>query len=635
MISAVAPTSSEQNLAPAPPTQLPSDVCDVWSHWGNKYRTRALILLVVNVILFAGVGNFAFWIRSGESLAPLMPGYWDDLIETVQFWGYTGKSLGTLLLEPINVQDVPMQIPILGLLLGTLIAVPILVSLLYRFWASVPFLAVVALLAVMPWLSLTLTLSCIIASVRPFRSRYPLMSALFGTAPTVLYLILASSGTREAVVGLIDPVERIKFVAPWVFAIVVATAQFAVVLTVARLIQYRPGPLTPLIAAMLALPVGLFEWNVGRDELHYRLLESLSRHYFSPVDASAALSERAQTEWRRHPLPRPSFDDLRESLEQKWQFELSGDVPPYQLDLARRQQEVALRCDYFIEQFPDSRYAGNALFLKARAFDMRVAPIEFQSNRWIRFHDDFPAAASRAVWQTLAVNRPGTILGAVAEIHLGQLEARDCSVERAIDRLTAGIRILSGQRPWSVDSQIAAGAMERPAPEYTLNLSVGQLLLDAHRLKDLLENYRDSAFGDEPLCGSRRESSHLPRGLLSLNPRHPSYAANLQRIRTQFPGSALDDNLALELANTQRDTAESIRQLEKCMQENPQGDARAEALFRLGLAYQKTNRTTQGESCFRTLVENHPDSIWSQFVALYSRNNYSLVFDRKPTKETP
>ena len=151
---------SAQNL---PDTFSPAAM-DVWSRSGSKYRIRAVVLLAVNVLLFAGLGSFAFWLRSGERFAPALDGYWDELAQTFRFGQQTSVSLAAFLIEPINVQDVPMQIPIVGLLMAALISVPILVSILYRFWSSLPFIAVGGYLAVMPWLELTLQRSSLIAT---------------------------------------------------------------------------------------------------------------------------------------------------------------------------------------------------------------------------------------------------------------------------------------------------------------------------------------------------------------------------------------------------------------------------------------------------------------------------------------
>ena len=78
------------------------------------------MLLAVNVFLFAGVGCFAFWLRSGRFLAPTMDGYWDQLALAFNFRGPSTVTLASFLMEPISVQHVPMQIPIVGLLMAAL-----------------------------------------------------------------------------------------------------------------------------------------------------------------------------------------------------------------------------------------------------------------------------------------------------------------------------------------------------------------------------------------------------------------------------------------------------------------------------------------------------------------------------------
>ena len=50
---------------------------DVWTRSGSKYRVRAVLLMLANLVLFAGVGGFAYWLRSGEFIAPARDGYLD------------------------------------------------------------------------------------------------------------------------------------------------------------------------------------------------------------------------------------------------------------------------------------------------------------------------------------------------------------------------------------------------------------------------------------------------------------------------------------------------------------------------------------------------------------------------------
>ena len=609
------PPSNHSNRPPA------SRMMDVWSRSGSKYRIRAVILLSVNVLLFAEVGSFAFWLRSGERFAPIVPGYWGHFVQTFRFAGDNPVSLGSLLLDPISVLEVPMQIPILGLLMAALISIPILVAILYRFWASLPFIVVVGFLAVMPWLALTLLLSCILASVWPFRTRYRFMSALMGLVPVVIYLTLAYRGSTDIIAGRVDPIDGIKFVAPWVLAVVAAAGAFAVVLMIARIVDYRPGAIAPLLAVMFVLPAALFEFKVGRDELYYRLLEALNRAHFAESDASVAWRESAWRAYQRHPLPRPPWQVVRQIEEQKWLFELATELGPYESELTRHQATIAQRCDWFITHFPKSRYAANALFIKARALDTRVDVGEFRRTKWVRFYDDFPTAASRETWLVLSELQPDSILGAAAGLRLAQLSAREGSVDRAVSRLERVIAALEAHSPeGTADDPIELprpSVLARGAPQSTLGISVEALELQARRLQGLLTANRDPLYGYEPLAGPRPGSTDWPYGLLDLDPRHERYAENLKRLKTQYPHCQIQDNIDLELAKATAAPESRIELLEACLKRFPDRDAAPETLLRLGMTYRETGQVEQSDLAFDKLLKRHPGSIWAYEVSQY------------------
>ena len=595
---------------------LPADQwMDVWSRSGSKYRVRAVLLMLANILLFAGVGSFAFWLRSGEMFAPAREGYWDLLFHTFRGVGLAEVSLGSLLVDPISVQDVPMQIPIVGLLMAALISIPILVAILYRFWSSLPLIAVVGFVAVMPWLAITLLASCGLASTRLFRTRFRFMSALIGLVPAVIYLTLAWAGTTDAVVGKIDPVDRIRFVAPWVMAVVAATIVFAVVLSIAKLVNYRPGAVTPLLAMMFALPVALFEFHVGRDELYYRLLENLDRVFFTEVDAATAWEPAAERAWESHPLPKPSRDELRQAEGEKWLFELAADPGPRQAELTRHQSELAYRCDSFHHSYPDSRYAPCAFFIKARGIDRRIDEIEFRRTKWIRFYDDFPGVASREAWRIVLANRAESPMGAVAALRLAQLEARECDLDRAIEKLEAILSRFDLNPPdasASATRGLWEGMLERESPEQTLRIPMERILLKAHALKDLLTSNRDPRYGDAPLCGSKRPEDAFRIGLLDLDPRHELYVENLEALRVRYPQSRLEDNIELELANAAAPLADRIEKLESLLGRFPGDDAAPEAMVRLATAYGAAGRAAQSDELMSRLVREHANSIWAR-----------------------
>lgn len=606
-----------------PPNAQPEPVVfkDVWSRSRSQYRVRAIALLALNVLLFAGVGSFAFWLRNGVRFAPAQEGYWDELKQTFWTVPVLGRaegdaSLGSLLLEPISVQDVPMQIPILGLLMAALIAVPILAAMLYRFWSCLPFIAVVGFLAVMPWLAITLFVSCMLSASRPFRTRYRFVSALLGLVPVVVYLVLAWSGTTDAVLGRIDPVDRIKFVAPWVLAVVAAALVFATVLAIAKVVDYRPGAIAPLLAVMLGLPVVLFEFNVGRDELYYRLLTATDRAHFADKNASVELEQAVLEEWLRHPHPRPSIKVVSETVEMRWLFELADDVGPARSALSRHQAELATRCDWFLKHFPESRYAANVLFIKARALDMRVDPAEFRRTNWIRFYDDFPASASRDSWRKLTSNRPDSVLGAVGSLRLAQLDARDGKVERASDRLRTLLERFGSAARSGEGRPTRQGALQqalaRQTPEACLNLSVDRIVLQAQTLYGLLSANRDPIYGYDPISGPKSRTHGFPFGLLDLAPRHERYVQNLQALKTEYPNCQIEDNIDLEIAKASTPVALKIERLESCLERFPRGDAAPEALFRLGVAYKADGRIDAGDAAFARLFHQHPASVWVQ-----------------------
>lgn len=590
---------------------------DVWTRSGSKYRIRAVGLMLVNTVLFAGVGSFAYWLRSGEFIAPLREGYADVLFHTFAGVGLAEVSLGSLLVDPISVQDVPMQIPIVGLLMAALISIPILVAILYRFSTSLPLLAIVAFLAVMPWLAMTLLVSCVLASARPLRTRFRFMSALIGLVPAVIYLSLAWAGTTEAVVGRIDPMDRIKFVAPWVMAVTASTILFAVVLALAKIVDYRPGAVTPLLVLMFALPVALFEFHVGRDELYYRLLEDLDRAYSADVDASAKWEDAARLEWQHHPLPRPSWEEVRKREEEKWLFELATDVGPRLADLARRQVELAFACDQFHRSFPDSPYAPNAFFIKARSLDRRLDVLEFKRSKWVRYYDDFPSVASRDSWQYVLRNQPATTMGAVAALRLAQLSARECDIVRAVESLDAMLaRFVRDSRGEgaAVDNGVLGEMLDRPAPDKSLRVSLPRTILQARALRELLAAGEDSRFGFAPLCGSKRGEDAFRVGLLDLDPRNEQYPENLRALEAQYPTSVLADNIQLELAKSAPTPIARTEALEAIVNSSSVGDARSEAMLRLALAYAENRRPDESSAVLDRLMREHPRSVWAEYA---------------------
>lgn len=598
---------------------------DVWSRSGTRYRVRAIVLLVVDVLLFVGLASFAYWLRSGEPFSLVMDGYWNELRLTFNFTGDMKVTLASFLVGPMSADDVPMLIPVLGMLMAALVMIPILVAVLYRFWASLPFIAVVGFVGVMPWLAITLLLSCALASIRPFRLPWRFASALLGLLPIVVYLFLAARGSEAQVTDPANPLDKVKFVAPWAIALVSATLLAAVVLGIARLVDYRPGAIAPLLGVSFALPVALFELYVGRDELYYRLLEQ-NMHVFTDVSAAQVMQRRAEESWLDLPEPRPRFEEWNSIVEMIWQMELMSQEQTRARvsELTRYQQTIAAHCDWFVKYFPTSRYACNALYLKGRALSMRVDLGEFERTEWIRYYDDFPAQASWSAWRTIVENQPQSAVGRVAALRLAQLDARQGRVTEAVERLddlTARLDELPASTGGAAAAPSSWAAMlERAPADSGLYVPLDRIRLEAHELRDLLAANKDPIYGYQPLVGAPHDDDSFALGLLHLVPRDGRYAKNLEALKRRYPGSVLTDNIDLELAKALPAGPERAALLESFVSRyaGDHADALPEGFYRLGTAYMEQGRRADADAQFKRLIQDYPASIWALQARRYA-----------------
>ncbi|MFH0983445.1 MAG: tetratricopeptide repeat protein [Planctomycetota bacterium] len=595
-------------------------ISDVWSRSGTKYRVRAVVLLVLNLLLFGALGCFAFWLRTGHYLAPALGEYWHQLWQTC-LPGSGSRTLTSLLTFPINLEEVPLQIVIHGLLLSALVSIPILVSILYRFPYSLPFVAVVAFVAMMPWLALTLLGSCILASVKPFRFSFRYASALLGLVLVVIYIIGVSLQNLPAAAVLANPGHRVTLVAPWILAVLAACVLLALGLGLAKAVNYRPGAIAPLLATMFALPIALFEQYVGRDELYFSLLEyryGPRSTYFQDREVQGAL-DRGVERPRELEKPDQPYEALAGLEELRWPMQL--EAPPDQRTLFASYQEQAARdCDEFIRYFPDSRYAPAVLYLKGRALDMRVDLEPLRERKKPVFYDTYPALASRQTWRRLLANAPESPFAAVASYRLAALEARGGNLDGAMDLLRQlrrfdkpGVTTLPSSPPSGLK-----GLLQTTPPESGLQVPLDSVVFEGKRLLGILENNRDPLYGDDPLTGPRSGATFPRLGWMLFDPQSAHYRQNLSELLARYPKCQLTDNIEVELARTLPEADARAAALKQCVEQYMQqsGAARAfrdalpEAWYRLGEAYVTANQPAEARRAFERLNSEYPESIW-------------------------
>lgn len=579
---------------------------DVWSRTAPKYRIRAAIALTVTLLLYVALCCFSHWLHTTR-VVDFSP---ESFLEPFRFWGEQTRNLNDFLRYPISAERTPIHGIVLGLLLASIIAVPVLVAILYRFPAALPFAAATCLFAHMPWMAVTLTLGSLLASVRPFRMSFRYGSALVALLPILLYLYLATWSPAERPDAALSPSQRTAMYAPWVLAVLSACGMMALALLIARAVDYRPGAIAPVMLLMLAAPAVLFFRYVGQDELHYRVLEAefgpRSARFLSPSDAKSEITRMVDA-W----LSDEGVATHRAALEQVWAGQVDGLRRAVQSRMARdflADRAAAYRSTReFIAAFPTSRYVPCVLYLEGRVLDMRLDGAELLRSARRELYFDFPHVQSEASWTGLLHIYPDSSLAVSAALRLAQLRVRSGNVEEALELL--GRAIAAPDADASAAARPTVAAMLTPdAPEHSLGVDPEPLRAEAERWMELIRDNRcDPRYGAAPLAA-----------LACLDARLPRYGDELLRLVERFPDCDLTDNLLVRWARALPDAAARRGALLATLRRFPEGDAQREALYHLAeieiqsLGREDASIRATGLERLRDLAARHAASCWGR-----------------------
>ncbi|MCB9858521.1 MAG: tetratricopeptide repeat protein [Phycisphaerales bacterium] len=588
------------------------EVVDVWSRTARRYRIRAALMLLLLSLLFAGLCCFTFWLRTGDSTPWTHPQYRDILGKSFAPTATDQITLSDFLTRPIPVQEVPLHAVIMGLQFASLCSIPILIAILYRLPASVPFCAMIVLLAAMPWLGITVQIGCILACTGPFRFRFRYASALIGLLPIAIYFVSASWQPADSPFRMVQ--DQALLYAPWVLALLASCVICAAALAIAKLIDYRPGGIPPVLATLFALPVILFHTNVGRHELEYRLLkmdigpgkESL----FAPLDIGRLASLRTIEKWT----------DPTERDYESIHAEVLARTEALVLDRVEKiRQEAVDRCDEYIETYPSSPNVANVLYLKGRALDLRVDETQLESAQRAEFRADEPNVASYPTWKKLVKSFPNETVAAPAMLRIAIIDATQGRIDDAIAGLN---ELINRFEPRSTATQPAgapagmAALFKRSDPSEGLGVRLDLTLVRARRLCDMLIASRPDA--PRPIVEVFGPSQRMPdemilpiQLLLSFDPAHPDYCRNLEKLYEAFPGSVAADYARVRLAILDPALSRRIVRLRKAAEQLHGRPAGAEATFYYGDALQEDHLLSDAREIFETLVKTYPDSCWS------------------------
>lgn len=595
-----------------PETSPEEAVVDVWSRTARRYRIRAALMLFLLCFLFAGLCCFTFWLRTGDAMPWTHPEYQQILERSFAPTASDQITLSDFLTRPIPVQDVPVHAVIMGLQFASLCSIPILIAILYRLPASVPFCAMIVLLAAMPWLGITVQIGCILACTGPFRFRFRYASALIGLLPIAIYFVSASWRPAESPFKMMQ--DQALLYAPWVLALLASCVICAAALAIASLIDYRPGGIPPVLATLFAIPVILFHTSVGRHELEYRLLKMDigpgSGSMFTPMDIGRRASLSTIERWT---------DSAERDYETIHAEILSNTLNRLIDHVEQERQDAVYRCDAFIETYPTSRNVANVLYLKGRALDLRIDQTQLQSAQRAEFRADEPNVASYQTWKKLAKSFPNQTVAAPAMLRIAIVDACQGRLDDAIGTLND---LISRFEPRSTATQPAgapegvAALFERTDPSAGLGIRLDLTLVRARRLAEMLAACQSDAprpyaeiFGKTHR--SDDESVRPVQLLMSFDPSHPFYQHNLESLVAAFPESIAADYAGVRLAIMDPALSRRLVRLRSEAERLRDSPAGAEASFYYGDALQEDHLLADAREVFENMIKVHPDSCWA------------------------
>ncbi|MBS3734918.1 MAG: hypothetical protein KGY99_08320 [Phycisphaerae bacterium] len=483
-------------------------------------RLRISMFLLVNLAGFAVVNAFWLYLTTGQWVRFSLGSYRKAIV----------TPLGELLVEPLSVLTHPWMVLVTGLLLALVILVPLVVAVLYRLVFAAAFVAMVALVGHAPVLALALAVGCMVAARTPLRSDMPFLAVLIGLAPVAAYLYFFAfqvGGTPAAL-----PLQKWVFYAPFILAGLTAAVGSAVVLFLARLTGFRPGAVWPVLAVLLAAPLGVFYTHIGAEELEYQLL-------VADLSGGAGIFHDVDLErWkRRHGVGHLSREALWVHLTGKDNDD--GDAGW----VGRRRRQLQIECERFLRDYPDGQRTAEVLWLRGQAMSIEVRRAAFDHGL-VKYSAGYCHAPSAAAWRELETRRPSAPQAALARWKLARLALRrgtSESVEEAHDLLTgarARLREHLATEP-AAPARVFLPPESRPTRQH-----YDEALVNVEKLLWMLR--RNALRGEPEETFGQREAL---RAWLDKNPNAAGYLGKLENIwSTTASGTRLEDNLKLAIA---------------------------------------------------------------------------------------
>jgi len=589
-------------------------------HYSHKNVQRCWFLAI-----FAFVVSCLFWSKIVTGTFQIFT--FSDISST-NFW-----NLGGSVISGVSIFEYPLQIIVLGLLMGILAIVPVLISQLMSFRYSLLFIFAVLFLAILPGLAISLLISCVAVACRPLRFRSRFISVALCTSPQLFYWGLFGGAIA------VEPIKWGFSFTPWICAWIVGLGIASIVLGIGHFTRYRPGLVWIFTSTTLLLAVILFEIKIGFDELDYQLYVAKSNpelisdfydHSVTEVLDKAVTNPSGKV--KRY-LDR-SFHStepiqLRAELKAVIRNYLSkGSWPNWftvsqKMDYPKNKQKLIEQYDLFIRLRSKSRRMPIALYYKALLSEFSPDIEMFEFKEILHFYSDYPFEMSQDIWFRLYSDygeSPESIEARWRIAHKWAVQERFTQADRLLTeaqgKLTERLEELE-KSPSPTDTFFSS--FRPPADSVMTFVKLNELQRRINQLRSLIS--------EENLKHEESSGKRLAN-FIHLNPHTSDYAKHLDQLLEQMKGDApLQDNVLLAKTKLIADKQLRAENFDKLHKRFKDTDGGMQALYELALLKislwqnqdvsnleQKNMYLTETRTTHSTFLNLYPDSIYTEQV---------------------
>ncbi len=538
----------------------------------------------------------------------------------------------------VGIFEYPWQIFVLGLLMGTLAAAPVLVSQLMSFLWSLAFIAAVVLLGNLPGLAVSLLISCAAVACRPLRFRSRFISIVLCITPQVIYW--GFFGVAKSV----EPVRWGFSFTPWICAWLVGLAQAGVVLGIGHYTRYRPGLILVSTSIIFLSSVWVFQDKIGFDELDYQLYVAGNN-----PEVISEFHDHSITEALDSTIANPNVREylagffypidpaaLRAELKKEIQIELSYDrwprwfIVPEELKYQIKRRQLFENYERFISKRPQSRRMPVALYYKALLSDFSPDIKLVGQKEVLHFYSDYPYERSREVWYRLYSQFGKSIESTEARWRIAKDwagQGRFKQAQKLIEEASAMVYERLEETENKQTPESFYGLFRPPAASAMTRFRLAGLQMRLRQLYSLIS--------EENRTKDTGSAERLARFVM-LNPHIEEYSWYLEELLAEIDEKdPLRDNVLLAQARLIADGETRAEKLSELHKKFGDTDGGTRALYELALLKTSLWREQDESETERkkTLLADAHD-VLSKFVSLYPESIYTAQA-RKNLEDLP